>query len=187
VITLANASIQTMSEILANKLYLGSIDDALDVVWLKSCGITKVLTVCADSDAFSLKDILATAKLDHDVFEAYDENDEELSVLFPKLFEIIDSTPTILVHCMMGISRSVTVVLAYLMHSYKMSLEDATRLVLSKRNYIFPNDGFIMQLIKYEKKLFGMMSFLPDKYGIAKFKQMIHTFGDKDEPQNHNL
>jgi hypothetical protein len=175
---------QTMSEILANKLYLGSIDDAMNVDWLKSCGITKVLTVAVDSDKFSLKDILATAEIDHVVFELYDENDQDLSVVFPKLFEIIDSTPTILVHCMMGISRSATVVLAYLMHSRNMTLEGATRLVLSKRNGIFPNDGFIMQLIMYEKKLFRMMSFLPDKYGVAKFKQMIHTFGDNDESES---
>jgi len=58
----------------------------------------------------------------------------------------------ILVHCFMGISRSATFVLAYLMIHRHVRLEEAFKLVLKKRR-ILPNDGFLAKLIHLQKKL----------------------------------
>lgn len=49
---------------------------------------------------------------------------------------------TVLVHCYAGISRSATIVIAYLMSEKQMSLPDAFKLVKSKRIVAFPNPGF---------------------------------------------
>lgn len=51
-----------------------------------------------------------------------------------------------------GISRSSTVVLAYLMSADGMTFKEALQLVKSRR-YICPNEGFVAQLIKWEKQL----------------------------------
>ena len=49
-------------------------------------------------------------------------------------------------HCMAGVSRSATLVIAYIMKKYKMSLDEAKKLVEAKRPFINPNPGFIKQL-----------------------------------------
>ena len=58
----------------------------------------------------------------------------------------------IFVHCKEGVSRSVSLVLAYLVRDQDMKLRDAVRLVRSRR-IIAPNEGFLQQLINYSSKL----------------------------------
>ncbi|KAJ7337192.1 Dual specificity protein phosphatase 3 [Desmophyllum pertusum] len=58
----------------------------------------------------------------------------------------------ILVHCKEGVSRSASLVLAYLVRDQEMHLKDAVRLVRSKRQ-ITPNEGFLQQLIDFSYKL----------------------------------
>lgn len=57
---------------------------------------------------------------------------------------------TVLVHCHAGISRSVAIVLAYLMHMRKISVQDALNLIRSRRPIADPNSGFMHQLELYE-------------------------------------
>lgn len=54
---------------------------------------------------------------------------------------------------MAGVSRSVTLVLAYLIKKKGMRYDDAYSMVKSKRRIIHPNSGFIDQLRKYESQL----------------------------------
>lgn len=58
------------------------------------------------------------------------------------------------VHCAMGLSRSSTLVLAYLMIHENMALVDAIRRVSANRN-ISPNNGFLEQLRELDKELHG--------------------------------
>merc|ERR1712228_27520 len=64
------------------------------------------------------------------------------------------------VHCEMGISRSATICIAYLMNKRKMTLYDAYFYVMDKRSIIRPNSSFLKQLEKYEKLLFNQASTL---------------------------
>lgn len=59
----------------------------------------------------------------------------------------------ILVHCLAGISRSVTVTVAYLMQKLNLSLNDAYDLVKRKKSNISPNFNFMGQLLDFEKSL----------------------------------
>ncbi len=52
----------------------------------------------------------------------------------------------VLVHCAAGISRSPTIVTAFLMQFYKLKFVDALRYVKSRRSCVFPNEGFSKQL-----------------------------------------
>ena len=56
-------------------------------------------------------------------------------------------------HCMMGISRSATIVIAYLMLKKDMSIMDAVAMVRGKRE-VFPNDGFLKQLCILDQDLY---------------------------------
>jgi protein-tyrosine phosphatase len=52
----------------------------------------------------------------------------------------------VLVHCRAGVSRSASMVIAWLIMEKKMTYEQAFELVENKRPVIAPNDGFIAQL-----------------------------------------
>jgi protein-tyrosine phosphatase len=59
----------------------------------------------------------------------------------------------VLVHCLMGISRSASVVIAYLLAFHHLSLDQSLALLRSKRSICNPNPGFIRFLKAYETEL----------------------------------
>jgi hypothetical protein len=59
-------------------------------------------------------------------------------------------TTNVLVHCEMGVSRSATVVLAYLMRYHGMTRDEAYIAIKKKRPKIEPNEGFWHQLKVWE-------------------------------------
>ncbi|KAL6073267.1 tyrosine protein phosphatase yvh1 [Balamuthia mandrillaris] len=71
----------------------------------------------------------------------------------------------VLVHCALGKSRSVAVVLAYVVHYYfgemksareeeeRMSLKDAYVALKRKRSFIRPNSSFLRQLMRFEEDI----------------------------------
>jgi Dual specificity phosphatase, catalytic domain len=58
-----------------------------------------------------------------------------------------------MVHCFMGISRSTSFVVAYLMKKLGMSAESALAVVKARRPCVKPNESFLRQLQKYEGAL----------------------------------
>jgi len=72
-----------------------------------------------------------------------------------KIFDIIKTGGKVLVTCRAGISRSSTIVIAFLMRYHKMVLKDAHKLVKTQRPKIRPNDGFWRQLVEYERILYN--------------------------------
>jgi len=67
--------------------------------------------------------------------------------------EAVESGGGVLVHCMAGISRSSSVVIAFLMKVHKLSFEDALPRVKAQRPVIAPNYGFVKQLKIWEQFL----------------------------------
>ena len=72
--------------------------------------------------------------------------------------EAVASNPNakVLVQCKAGISRSSTVVAAYLMQEQRMSLRAGLALIIQKRGQACPNPGFLEQLKEMEVELFGL-------------------------------
>lgn len=60
---------------------------------------------------------------------------------------------SVLVHCLAGVSRSVTVTLAYLMHARALCLNDAFSLVRHRKPDVSPNFHFMEQLHSFELQL----------------------------------
>ncbi len=58
-----------------------------------------------------------------------------------------------MIHCLAGVSRSVSLVLAYFIKHQGYSYTKAFELVKNRRRIIHPNDGFIEQLKKFEVEL----------------------------------
>jgi protein-tyrosine phosphatase len=63
-----------------------------------------------------------------------------------------NKTNKILVHCSAGISRSPTLVLAYMIKKYQMKFEDAFNKMRQLRQIVDPNVSFILQLRDWETK-----------------------------------
>jgi len=92
-------------------------------------------------------------------FDIFDLPKEPIKELFQKANEIIEQArlkhENVLVHCHAGVSRSSTIILAYLMRYKGMSLYDAWCSTFKIRPIIRPNDGFAIALQEYEKILFN--------------------------------
>ena len=58
-----------------------------------------------------------------------------------------------LVHCHASLSRSVAFVLAYLMKTRSLTAAEAAALMKEKWTAVWPNDTFVLQLLKYEDDL----------------------------------
>ena len=96
----------------------------------------------------------------HMILPFHDEPDPkkmDVSVYFDKTHNFIAKAlaknEKVLVHCHMGISRSATIVISYIMKTQKMGWIDALHFVSKKRPIICPNQGFMYSLMDYEKKL----------------------------------
>jgi atypical dual specificity phosphatase len=72
----------------------------------------------------------------------------------PSLFSI-QSPVFFQVHCLMGISRSATVVCAYLIATMRMTPDEALAAVKEKRGFVSPNMGFLRQLEEYAAQVQG--------------------------------
>uniref|UniRef100_A0A0N5AXK6 Tyrosine-protein phosphatase domain-containing protein n=1 Tax=Syphacia muris TaxID=451379 RepID=A0A0N5AXK6_9BILA len=88
-----------------------------------------------------------------------DEEQTDLSPYWKIVFQTIEeqrkSGGKVLIFCGMGISRSASFVVAYLMCIEKMTLHDAYKNVQRVRNIICPNVGFFKQMIELEYKLYN--------------------------------
>ncbi|KAF9081986.1 dual specificity phosphatase 12 [Mortierella sp. AD031] len=82
-----------------------------------------------------------------------DMDETNLIKHFPDTYTFIHAAlekgSKVLVHCMAGASRSVTIVCAYLMREKNMSALDALLTVQALRQVAEPNDGFMKQLLLY--------------------------------------
>ena len=72
-----------------------------------------------------------------------------------KTNQIIENTaPTnVLVHCKAGVSRSVSICIAYLMWKHKMNFTKALELMVQCNPRSKPNNGFRSQLEQYGEHL----------------------------------
>uniref|UniRef100_A0A6B2LNL4 Protein-tyrosine-phosphatase n=1 Tax=Arcella intermedia TaxID=1963864 RepID=A0A6B2LNL4_9EUKA len=69
------------------------------------------------------------------------------------------------VHCNQGISRSATLVMAFLVQQRKMTLKETWSLMKAKRSVVMPNVGFWKELLELEIQVHGQPSLTIGKYG----------------------
>ncbi|CAF3433051.1 unnamed protein product [Rotaria sp. Silwood1] len=140
------------SVVIDDFLYHGDLGHASNIKLLNQLGIRHIIDVC---DCQLEKEILENFhvlwinlydELRADIKKHFEETNEFLRVCKEK-------NEKVLVHCQMGISRSSSVVLAYLMKYHHDSLLKAYDYLLERRRIAAPNISFFLQLIRYEKEL----------------------------------
>ena len=147
-------------EQITNKIYLGNEDTARDKEILNKLNISNILICAEGCEPFFPNEFK------YKILYIDDAIDENILSWLKEAFEFIDSSiNNIYIHCAMGISRSPTIVISYLMYKKKMKYEEAYDLVKEKRKVISPNSGFQEQLKKFEKILEENNYILPDNLG----------------------
>ncbi|GFR88912.1 dual specificity protein phosphatase [Elysia marginata] len=134
-------------------LYLGSAKNSADLAQLRHYGITHVLNVTANVPNMFENE----SEFKYLQIPISDHWSQNLAAFFPQAIKFIDEARDkqegVLVHCLAGISRSVTVTVAYLMSREKMSLNHAYDHVKRCKPNISPNFTFMGQLLDFEKCL----------------------------------
>mmetsp|Transcript_62704 Transcript_62704/g.149598 ORF Transcript_62704/g.149598 Transcript_62704/m.149598 type:complete len:763 (+) Transcript_62704:56-2344(+) len=143
---------QTCSEVLKDELFISGYQIARDLECLQKHGITHVVNMAAD--------VCDSCFPEHFTYLTYylkDANHEDISLLFYQTLEWIqkalDGGGRVLVHCHEGISRSSTMVIAYLMWRLKLPYEAAHDRLRQVRPVCDPKPGFTYQLLVFGKKL----------------------------------
>ena len=146
-INLMKTSYRPMSQI-TNNLYLGNIFDAQNIQKLLKLGIKKVLSLITDTQLLKYPD-----EIEHKLINIEDFPKENIIQYFYECLLFIDDNKKVLVHCFAGLSRSATIVVAYIMWKNQLEFLEAINLVDKIRPNINPNFGFVKQLKMFEKLL----------------------------------
>ena len=147
-----------MSEIIKNKLYLGDLFDANNDREITQNNITCIICV-----ADNLKIKISNPDIKILNYDLQDDSNCNISLYFDEIGDSINTEKTVLVNCVAGISRSSTIVIAYIMKYHKLSLREAFLYVRNRRKQICPNKQFMNYLIEYDKKLFEKNSITYDE------------------------
>ena len=138
-------------------LFLGRISDALATENLKRLNILRVLSLADLDGKIKAKYKAETQIVIRKYEQVHDSDDQDLYQYFEDSYEFIMSAfkqrSNILVHCAAGVSRSATIVIAFLMRHRSLSVEDSCRIVKEARPCICPNVGFLTQLVKFERDM----------------------------------
>lgn len=156
---------RTATEIIP-RLYISDLAFAENATSLSSHRITHVLSTlpgtifCPPPNVLPLQPLRMQIRVEDLPFA-------ELAAHLPKTTAWIrdalasSSETRVLVHCVEGISRSVSVVAAYLMAQYGWSPTEAVAYIKNKRRIADPNFGFVQQLHEYARDSLGRTHPLP--------------------------
>ncbi|KAI0656971.1 hypothetical protein C8Q70DRAFT_306841 [Cubamyces menziesii] len=140
----------SMNEIVPN-LWVGDLPSALDTEKLKAHNIRSVLT--AMRGRVRIHETFVRHQINIDDTESSDI----LQHFVPAITFIqaeLDKNHGVLVHCQAGMSRSVSIVAAYLMVSQGLTPDAALEVIRQSRPDVQPNDGFMRQLEIFYKASF---------------------------------
>ena len=147
-------------------LHLGGLQSALSTDAATARGITHLLSVLAVDDFTEVEQAWVDAAIEAATTNTgaktpsikcvgiRDAANEDLLAVLPGavafLHDAIGSGGCVLVHCLQGVSRSTSVVVAYLIRHHNMSLREAVTHVRHNRPGAEPNRGFWRQLRAWE-------------------------------------
>lgn len=151
----------TISAIIPNHLYLTGLKGMENIELVKSLNIDIIVSV---TDFIPFKYGTPKRYLNINFINYYAEDKPEFNIKqhFAQFIDLMNCNPnkTILVHCLIGASRSATIVGAYLLYKkiIKENKKDYTVIQMLSdmkdcREWVDPNNGFIKQLEEFQLEL----------------------------------
>jgi len=140
------------------RVYVGSLADASDASQLRDWGITAILSVVSDDP--NIGDEYAKLGMDYFGIRTEDNSYYPISQHFAETSRFIErvraNNGKLLIHCKMGVNRSVAVTVAWMITHTDLTLQQAIHQISSKRltdamlkkgTRILSNRGFLLQLV----------------------------------------
>lgn len=168
----------TINTIVEGELFLSDMHAATNHDILKNFDITHVVNASNGIVENAFPD-----KYEYLNIDVEDDNEADITPHFEKVFDFLSSSASdgasrILFHCRLGVSRSATLLLAFMMKKYAMTLREAYDLAKGRRSKIQPSDTFTDALLRYESELFPQReSDISFKYitGYSSRPSSIHS------------
>ena len=131
-------------------LFIGNFRDAQDINFLKRNGVTHILCSAAElfpvfPGRFIYKHVQGNDVPSYNLARHFDAGADFIQ-------DGISNGGCVFVHCAAGISRSVSLAIAYFIKWEGMSLQEAYSLIRGKRYIANPNPGFMKQLREFDIK-----------------------------------
>ena len=137
-----------ISVLLNNKIYFGSYHNvSKNISFFKKIGISHIINLTENQpNLFENEFIYHTFRIpDSPIFN--------FSYIFNNIINIIlnitRNNGIVYIHCAMGISRSATILIAFIGKLLKLDFLSAYKYVYERRPCIKPNIGFCIELIEY--------------------------------------
>lgn len=131
-------------------IFLGNWSISCNEKFLKNNNIKYIVCIENIKKPDYINNIYKKLGIKHVQFFIEDLDNKNIYQYFNESTNIIDKVINndlnILIHCQAGISRSTTILMAYLISKKNMTPIDAFNYILKKRPVISPNNGFIRQL-----------------------------------------
>ncbi len=147
----------TADHILDN-IYIGNVYDAHNIQKLQEYNISNVISAVSGLDNIydsSINHINLTLidNSEQNIIQHFDTTNYFIDSIVSKNISTISNPKGILIHCICGVSRSVTILIAYMIYKYKYNPDTAIDFIKKRRNIANPNDNFKNQLWTYYNSL----------------------------------
>ena len=135
---------------ITNELYISDFSSACDVQKLHENGITHIVTVIPGVTAMYPNEFI------YYTLNVVDRPYVNIDIYFDEAVNFIDdavkSGGKVLIHCQKGISRSATIIIAYLIKKKGYTATSALEKMKKSRSCVKPNKGFMQQLQLYSNQ-----------------------------------
>ena len=133
-----------------DNIYIGNIYDAHNIEELKKHNITSVISAVTGFDN------MYDSSINHLCLNLIDDTDQNIIHYFDIALYFIENAVRkgvgVLIHCICGVSRSVTIMMVYLIKRKKKTVIEALEIIRKKRSIANPNEYFMYQLLLYYNK-----------------------------------
>ena len=133
---------------ITDNIYLGSIKGLSENDYFKKEKINGIISVTNE-----LHDCNIDTNIKRKIIEIDDLFSENIIKYFKECIDFIENNGKIFIHCSCGVSRSATIVIAYLMWKTHSTFNNTYLFVKKGRPEIDPNNGFRKQLNIFQKLL----------------------------------
>jgi protein-tyrosine phosphatase len=135
------------------EIFISDAQCAIDKRLLKALNINYILNA-AENEVRTGREYYRDIGAEYMGIKLVDVPEENISLYFDQVADFIhhclSQRGKIVVHCVMGISRSAACVIAYLIKYCGKDTFEAITFLRQKRGIINPNPGFIKQLQKFQ-------------------------------------
>eukprot|EP01060_Flectonema_neradi_P006689 TRINITY_DN14575_c0_g1_i1.p1 TRINITY_DN14575_c0_g1~~TRINITY_DN14575_c0_g1_i1.p1 ORF type:complete len:188 (+),score=15.47 TRINITY_DN14575_c0_g1_i1:50-613(+) len=138
------------TNVLGDWLFMGGAGDAENQREIEKHGITHIVNTAMEDGNYK-----GTIKLHR--LRIKDCTTSKIADHFSSVIDFIETAHAeggkVLVHCKKGVSRSPTLILAYLLTTFSISLDTAYNYLVGLRPKVAPNLGFLLALQSLEREL----------------------------------